>query len=184
MTGREDRGRVAKAEPFSSRTCMRLSILVLWIISSGSSALSSSLEGCISLHMIPITRQLQGVHGTESQHGIALRGGFTVFRTGMHHLRGWSMSPLHALQAEEVERRLSGHCIFAMPNATQALEIQEGWRKQGKAAVQGTIPLQYAAAFKCPRKPGAHLSRRTLGSAQASACSQYSWQSLLPGIHT
>ena len=61
----------------------------------------------------------------------------------MHHLRGWSMSPLHALQAEEVDRRLSGHCIFAMPNATQALEIQEGWRKQGKAAVQGTIPLQY-----------------------------------------
>lgn len=38
MTGRDDRGRVAKAEPFSSSTCMRLSILVLCTTSSGISA--------------------------------------------------------------------------------------------------------------------------------------------------
>ena len=48
MTGREDRGRVAKAEPFSSSTCMRLSILVLCTTSSGISAPSICLSAILS----------------------------------------------------------------------------------------------------------------------------------------
>ena len=48
MTGREDSGRVAKAEPFSSSTCMRLSILVLCTTSSGISAPSSCLSAPLS----------------------------------------------------------------------------------------------------------------------------------------
>ena len=48
MTGREDRGRVAKAEPFSSNTCMRLSILVLCTTSSGISAPSICLSALLS----------------------------------------------------------------------------------------------------------------------------------------
>ena len=42
MAGSDDRGRVAKATPFSSRTCMRLSIFALCTTSSGSSAHSNA----------------------------------------------------------------------------------------------------------------------------------------------